>query len=79
MTGPSNREATIPDWDSSCTTEKNVNQHLHQPDLCITGHIHEARGKDTVGKTPVYNPGMLRQDGWLTIHVNQSQLEITLI
>lgn len=49
-----------------------------QPDLCITGHIHEARGKDTIGRTRIYNPGMLRQDGWLTIHVNQSQLEIDL-
>lgn len=50
----------------------------YQPDLCVTGHIHEARGKDTLGKTQIYNPGMLRQDGWLIIHVNQSQLEITL-
>lgn len=50
----------------------------YQPDLCVTGHIHEARGRDTIGKTQIYNPGMLRQNGWLTIHVNQSQLEITL-
>jgi len=50
----------------------------YQPDLCITGHIHEARGKDTIGRTRIYNPGMLRQDGWLTINVNQSQLEIDL-
>lgn len=49
----------------------------YQPDLCITGHIHEARGKDTIGKTQIYNPGMLRQDGWVTIQINQSHLEIT--
>lgn len=50
----------------------------YQPDLCITGHIHEAKGKDILGKTQIYNPGMLRQDGWVTVHINQSQLEISL-
>ena len=28
-----------------------------QPDLVICGHIHEARGVDTIGKTLVINPG----------------------
>ncbi len=50
----------------------------YQPDLCITGHIHEAKGKDMIFKTPVYNPGMLKQGGWVTIDITQSQLEITL-
>ncbi|MFW2367027.1 MAG: metallophosphoesterase family protein [Desulforhopalus sp.] len=50
----------------------------YKPELCITGHIHEARGSDAIGKTQIYNPGMLRQDGWVTIQVNQSQLEISL-
>ncbi len=49
----------------------------YQPDLCITGHIHEAKGRDTIYNTPIYNHGMLRHGGWLTITVNQSQLEIT--
>jgi hypothetical protein len=51
---------------------------LYQPELCITGHIHEAKGTDTILKTPVYNHGMLRQGGWVTIDIRQSQLEITL-
>lgn len=50
----------------------------YQPDLCITGHIHEAKGRDTIGETLIYNPGMLRQDGWVTVNINQSQLEISL-
>lgn len=50
----------------------------YQPDLCITGHIHEAKGRDTICNTPVYNHGMLRQGGWVTITVSQSQIEITL-
>lgn len=51
----------------------------YQPDLCITGHIHEAKGKDMIGQTPIYNHGMLRQGGWISIDIQQSsQLEITL-
>jgi len=51
---------------------------LYQPELCVTGHIHEAKGTDKILKTPVYNHGMLRQGGWVTIDIRQSQLEITL-
>ncbi len=50
----------------------------YQPELCITGHIHEAKGTDTINNTPIYNHGMLRQGGWVTIDIRQSQLEITL-
>jgi len=28
---------------------------LHQPDLCITGHIHESAGEDRIGLTQVLN------------------------
>lgn len=28
-----------------------------QPDLVVCGHIHEARGVDTIGKTTIINPG----------------------
>ena len=34
-----------------------------QPDVCLTGHIHEARGEDVIGRTQVVNPGALA-DGW---------------
>lgn len=50
----------------------------HQPDLCIAGHIHESKGIDTIENTPIYNPGMLRQGGWVTIHLNKSKLKVTL-
>ena len=50
----------------------------HQPDLCITGHIHESKGSDNINKTPIYNSGMLRQGGWLTIDLNQSKLKVIL-
>lgn len=50
----------------------------YRPDLCITGHIHEAKGRDNLADTPIVNPGALRGGGWVTIHINHSQLEIDL-
>ncbi|MDH3392930.1 MAG: metallophosphoesterase [Desulfobulbaceae bacterium] len=38
-----------------------------QPDLCLTGHIHEARGVDHIGRTTIINPGMLKAGGWIAI------------
>ncbi len=31
-----------------------------QPLVCLTGHIHEGRGIDVIGRTPVVNPGHSR-------------------
>ncbi len=50
----------------------------HQPDLCITGHIHESRGEDILGKTHVINPGMLQHGGWVDISLHSSTLQATL-
>lgn len=50
----------------------------YQPALCITGHIHESKGEDSINNTPVYNPGMLKRGGWLTIHLDQSQIKASL-
>lgn len=50
----------------------------HQPDLCISGHIHEARGEDTIGNTRIYNPGMLQHGGWVDIQLKKSTLHATL-
>ncbi len=38
-----------------------------QPDFCLTGHIHEAKGTDKIGKTLVLNPGMLAGPGWIEV------------
>ncbi|WP_136808081.1 metallophosphoesterase family protein [Desulfosediminicola flagellatus] len=50
----------------------------YQPDLCITGHIHEGRGEDMIGKTRILNPGMLQYGGWVNIEFNKSTLHATL-
>ncbi len=38
-----------------------------QPDFCLTGHIHESRAEDRIGKTVILNPGMLKNPGWIEI------------
>ncbi len=40
-----------------------------QPDLCITGHIHESAGEDLIGKTHIINPGPLSGGGFVIIEV----------
>ena len=38
-----------------------------QPLLCLTGHIHESRGQDHIGRTRVLNPGMLKDGGYVEV------------
>jgi len=39
-----------------------------QPDFCFTGHIHESRGEDRIGRTLILNPGMLKDKGWIELN-----------
>lgn len=41
-----------------------------QPALCLTGHIHEAKGVDHIGKTTIVNPGMINDGGWIDVHID---------
>jgi uncharacterized protein len=50
----------------------------YRPALCVTGHIHEAKGQDILAGTTVVNPGMLGEGGWVGIEVKGSEVEITL-
>jgi Icc-related predicted phosphoesterase len=50
----------------------------YQPDLCVSGHIHEGKGTDTIGRTTIINPGMFRQGGWVDIHIHTSQIKAEL-
>lgn len=38
-----------------------------QPALCLTGHIHESRAVETIGATPVINPGDLASGGYVRV------------
>jgi uncharacterized protein len=46
----------------------------YQPDICISGHIHEAPGEDHLGKTHILNPGMLAQGGYIAISCSREGL-----
>jgi len=50
-----------------------------QPDICLTGHIHEANTEDFIGKTKVLNPGMLCMGGYAFIQLKGDKLEAKLM
>lgn len=45
-----------------------------QPDICLTGHIHEAESEDFIGKTKILNPGMLSMGGYVLIRLQEDKL-----
>lgn len=49
-----------------------------QPAVCLTGHIHEARGEDTIGSTIVINHGMISEGGWIDVMVEGSTVTASL-
>ena len=50
----------------------------HQPQICITGHIHEACAEDHIGRTQVLNPGMIGSGGWVEIIMKKNIAEGTI-
>lgn len=50
----------------------------YQPDLCITGHIHEASGEDSIGRTKIINPGPFFEGGFVVINVEGGKFEAEL-
>ena len=51
----------------------------HGPELVVCGHIHEARGRDELGGTPVINGGMAKQGHGVRITVRERSVEAELI
>jgi len=39
----------------------------HQPQVCITGHIHESAGVDRIGRTTILNAGAFRDGGYIVV------------
>lgn len=50
-----------------------------QPDICLTGHIHEAVSEDYIGKTKVINPGMFCMGGYVLIQLKDDKLDARLM
>ncbi|RQW82897.1 MAG: serine/threonine protein phosphatase, partial [Geobacter sp.] len=49
-----------------------------QPEVCLTGHIHEARSEDRIGKTRIVHPGMFQEGGYAVIKLGKDALSIHL-
>ncbi len=49
-----------------------------QPEICITGHIHEAVGEDWIGNCPVINPGMAGKGGYVRMDFTSEGLKASL-
>ncbi len=49
-----------------------------QPDVCLTGHIHEARAEDAIGRTRIVNPGALAAGGYVRIELGPDALTASL-
>ncbi|MCP4266142.1 MAG: serine/threonine protein phosphatase [Candidatus Brocadiaceae bacterium] len=50
----------------------------HKPDITLSGHIHEARGSDTIENTLVFNAGMFREGGYVVITKHPEHLSAEL-
>ena len=50
----------------------------YQPDVCVTGHIHESRAVDRLGKTQIINPGLFGAGGYVVIRLADDGLEAAL-
>ena len=51
----------------------------YQPDVCITGHIHEAKGEDRIGRTKIINPGPYKNGGYVEIIEEKGFLRAVLM
>ncbi len=49
-----------------------------QPDVCLTGHIHESAGIDRIGRTTIVNAGALRDGGYTIVTASAHQITAEL-
>ncbi len=50
----------------------------NQPDICICGHIHEARNVDKIGRTIIVNPGNFSAGGYVLLRYSGGELSAEL-
>jgi len=49
-----------------------------QPDVCISGHIHESAGTDTIGSTWIVNAGPFKGGGYVVVRTRGEKLDARL-
>lgn len=50
----------------------------HQPEVCISGHIHESAAVDMIGRTKVLNAGPFKGGGHIVVSVNHRSIDASL-
>jgi len=50
----------------------------YQPEVCLCGHIHEARGQQLIGRTVVVNPGSPAAGGYALLTLSPEGIRISL-
>lgn len=51
----------------------------HKPLAVVCGHIHEARGEDSMGKTLIVNPGSARHGNYAILYVEKSNIKVDFL
>ena len=49
-----------------------------KPDVCISGHIHESAGVDTIGPTTILNAGPFKDGGYIVVRLADGKLDARL-
>ena len=49
-----------------------------KPDVCISGHIHESAGVDTIGPTTIVNAGPFKDGGYIVVRAADGRLDARL-
>ncbi|PSH01470.1 MAG: hypothetical protein BRC26_03435 [Nanohaloarchaea archaeon QH_8_44_6] len=75
---PENTELDKVDEDHVGSPEVRELIEDHDFDLVLTGHIHEARGEDTIGNTKLVNPGPVTEGFYATTEIDQDSVEVEL-
>ncbi|WP_320171651.1 metallophosphoesterase [Maridesulfovibrio sp.] len=50
----------------------------YQPEIVVSGHIHESSGEDVLGKSRIFNPGMAAEGGYVLITLENGNLDAVL-
>jgi Icc-related predicted phosphoesterase len=50
----------------------------HQPEVCISGHIHESAAVDSIGRTVVLNAGPFKGGGYIVVECNHASVDARL-
>lgn len=50
----------------------------HQPEVCISGHIHESAAVDSIGSTTVLNAGPFKGGGYIVVDIKRNTVDARL-